>query len=373
MNILMHCVYFPPEVGGLESHVYQLCRWFVRHGHQVGVVTSRSLPEMPSYEDMDGIRVWRTWFPSRNPTGWALHSAGSIPRLVRQAREADVVHAQAFASVLPGVMARRRHGTPLVTSFHTSHFLRRAERPGWKGVLGRLVRASDYAMAASVEIAEVAEGLAPGVRVEPFTNGIDTEEFRRTEPTLPPPAGGRRRVIAARRLFEKNGVEFLIRATPIMAESVDVEVVLVGDGPERDRLEALTVELGVQDRVRFMGKRPNTEVPGLLSSAEIAVFPSLMEATSVAALEAMSCELPIAATRVGGLAEIVDEAVGAHCRPGDPTDLARAVVSLLERGDLREMGARGRARVEERWSVDRLGERHLEVYEMVIEARGRRR
>ena len=100
----------------------------------------------------------------------------------------------------------------------------------------------------------------------------------------------------------------------------------------------------------------------------LAVFPSLMEATSVAALECMSCELPVAASRVGGLPEIVDAQVGALVEPAAPDSLARTVVGLLERADLGALGRRARERVVERWSNDRLVERHLEIYREVIGA-----
>lgn len=166
-----------------------------------------------------------------------------------------------------------------------------------------------------------------------------------------------------RRLFQKNGVEFFVRALPRIVERVPVEAVLVGDGPERGRLEQLAAELGVTGRIRFLGARPHAEMPGLLASADLAVFPSLMEATSVAALECMACELPVAASRVGGLPEIVDEEVGALFRPADPEDLARVVVGLLGRDDLPALGVAARRRVTERWSNDRLAARHLDIYE----------
>ncbi len=367
MRILLHCIYFPPEVGGLEHHVFYLARALVRKGHEVRVVTSRSLPGTPAHEVMDGVEVWRTWFPARNPAGWAVHAVGSIPRLLELARKADVVHAQAFASVVPGVVARRRRGVPLVATFHTSHFLARARSPLWRPILARLVRAPDHVLAASDEIARVAESLAPGVRVEALTNGVETTLFRRVAPALP--STERRRIVVPRRLFPKNGVEFFVRALPLIAREVEVEAVVVGDGPERGRLEGLARELGVADRVRFLGKRPNREMPGILSWGEVAVFPSLMEATSVAALEAMACEVPVAASRVGGLPEIVDGAVGTLFEPADPSSLARAVVALLRAEDLRERGARARARVVERWSNDRLAERHLEIYEDLVAGR----
>ncbi len=361
----MHCIYFPPEVGGLESHVYYLCRGLVERGHDVTVVTSRSVPGTPEREVVDGIAVRRTWFPGRNPAGWTAHALGSVGTTLREAGRADVIHAQAFPSVVPGAVARRRTGIPLVATFHTSHFLRLAGRRSWRPVLSRLVAAPDHALAASREIAEVAEALAPGTWVEALTNGVETSVFRRIDAALPPGPGPR--IVVPRRLYEKNGVEYFVRAMPALLEgSVDLEAVLVGDGPERGRLEELAAELGVDHRLRFLGARPNAEMPGLLSSADLAVFPSLMEATSVAALESMACELPVAASRVGGLPEIVDEGVGALFEPGDPGDLARTVLGLLGREDLRALGKEARRRVVERWSNDRLTERHLRVYEAVI-------
>ena len=366
---MMHCVYYPPEVGGLESHVHHLCRGLHERGHEVHVVTSHSVATCPDQETRDGVQVWRTWFPARNSLGWALHALFSVPRLSEVARGADLLHAQAFASVLPCALVCRSTGAPLVATYHTSHFLRRARSAAWRPVLARLVRAADKNLAASVEIARVAEGLAPGIGVEPLANGVDTRLFQPVPATLPPAA--RRRIVVPRRLFQKNGVEYLVRAMPYITSRLDVEAVLIGDGPERPRLEALARDLGVETRLVFLGARPHEEMPGLLRSGELAVFPSLMEATSVAALESMACELPVVATRVGGLPEIVDEEVGALCAPADPEGLARAVVGLLERRDLGSLGARARARVLECWSNDRLVERHLEIYRELTARPGR--
>jgi glycosyltransferase involved in cell wall biosynthesis len=318
---------------------------------------------------MEGIRVWRTPFPGKHTVGWLAHAAGSVPRSVALARDADVLHAQAFQSVPPLQAARVLTRKPLVTTYHTSHFLKLAEKPGWRTVLGRLVAAGDHNLAASGEIARVAEGLAPGHGVEALTNGVETSLFRRVEPALPAPEDGRRRIVVPRRLFEKNGVEYFVRAMPLIAEEVDVEAVLVGDGPERDKLEKLAAELGVADRIRFLGARPHQEIPGLLCSAELAVFPSLMEATSVAALECMACQVPVAASEVGGLPEIVDDTVGGLFPPADPEGLARVVVALLNRHDLAELGGRARRRVVEQWSNERLARRHLEIYRALVRRR----
>lgn len=367
MKVVQHCVYFPPEVGGLESHVYYLCRGLAARGHEVTMVTSRSEPGLAREERMEGIRVRRTWFPSRTPSGWIAHALASVPVTVGEARGADVVHAQTFASAVPIMAAAKGRRLPLVLTLHTSHFLRRAESPLWRPILRRLVRSADRVLATSVEIRDVAGGLAPELEVEAVTNGVETDFFRPVEPAIPPGDGPT--LVVPRRLFEKNGVEYLVRAMPRIVRETGARAIVVGDGPERERLEALSRELGVAERVWFTGARPHREMPGLLSSGDVAVFPSLMEATSVAALEAMACRIPVAASRVGGLPEIVDEEVGTLFAPADAGALAGAVISLLEGGALDARGRRARERVVERWSNDRLVERHLEVY---AELAGRR-
>lgn len=369
MKILQQCIYFPPEVGGLESHAYYLCRDLVRLGHEVTMVTSRSKRESPAREVMEGVRVIRTWMPAKTPAGWIAHTLNSIPTYLPLARNAEVLHAQTFASAPPAMIAKRRYGKPFALTLHTSHFLRLAQKPLWQPVLRRIIRSSDWLLAASEQIRDVALSLYPHPRAEALTNGVDTALFQRTQPVLPPPAAGVRRVIVPRRLFQKNGVEYFVRALPLIRRELRVEAVLVGDGPERPRLEQLVRELGLSDAVQFAGARPNTEMPGLLASAEVAVFPSLMEATSVAALEAMSCELPVAASNVGGLPQIVDEAVGTLFEPANPEHLAERLLTLLRRPDLRELGAHARERVVRSWSSERLARRHVEIYETLLRER----
>lgn len=360
MRILIHCVYYPPEVGGLESHVAGLAEGLAERGAEVRVITSRSRPELPLEESTSGIRIRRIPLPSRTATGWAGYALASIPATRRWARSADLVHAQSFASILPAGVAARSAGRPWVASFHTSHFLVRSTRPAWIPVLSGLVRWPDHAFAASEEIRVVAEKLGGGRRVEALTNGVDTARFR-------PPGNRRGRrpptLVVPRRLVPKNGVEYFVRALPGIRRCVPgVRVRLIGDGPERERLEMLARGLQVEENLEFLGARPHAEMPELLGSADIAIFPSLMEATSVAALEAMACGLPVVATAVGGLAEIVDEEVGTLVPPANPDALARAVATLLADADLRKRGDAARARVAARWSNDRLVGRHLEVY-----------
>ena len=365
----MNCLYFPPEVGGLESHVHTLCRELARRGHAVAMVTSRSRPGLARRESMDGIEVRRVWMPSRTPSGWALHAAASAPAHYRRAAAADVLHAQTFAMAPPAWPGAWRYRRPLVLTLHTSHFLVRAKRPLWRPVLRRIIASADFLLAASREILDVALELHAHPRAEALLNAVDTDEFR--PPSVPAARPARPRIVVPRRLFPKNGVEYFVRALPAVASRIEVEALVVGDGPERARLERLAGELGVNDRLSFLGARAHAEMPEILSSADLVVVPSLMEASSVAALEAMACGVPVAASRVGGLPEIVDDSVGALFEPANPGALAEAVRNLLsDREALGRRGAAARRRVVERFSLTRLADRHLEIYQELIERRG---
>ncbi len=369
LRILLQCLYYPPEVGGLESHVSGLSEGLAQRGHSVTMLTSRSRPGLGRTEQANGVEVRRVWMPGRSPTAWSAHIAATIPLHARLAKGADLLHAHTFACVPPAIATRLRRPRPLVVTLHTSHFLARAQKAGWRPVMRRLIKAADYLLATSEEIRQVALELYPHPRSEVMTNGVDTDRFA---PGGAQSDGDRRRLIVPRRLFAKNGVDYFIRALPLIVRELEVEARIVGDGPERQRLAALARELGVAGRVEFLGARPNQEMPALLRAAEVAVIPSLMEATSIAALEAMSCGLPVAASAVGGLPEIIDDQVGVLFQPADPEALAQAVLTLLRRSDLGQLGANARNRVVMNWSLSRMVDRHVEIYEQLSDEAGTR-
>jgi glycosyltransferase involved in cell wall biosynthesis len=172
-------------------------------------------------------------------------------------------------------------------------------------------------------------------------------------------------VLAVARLVPQKGVDVAVRALA----GLDATLVVLGEGPERARLEALADELGV--RLLLPGRVG--DVTSVLRRADVLVHPARWEGFGLALLEAMLAELPMVATRVSSIPEIVvDGETGLLVPPDDPAALAAALRRLLDDDDLRRrLGEAGRRRAREQFSVERMARRTLEVYETVPSSEAR--
>jgi glycosyltransferase involved in cell wall biosynthesis len=168
-------------------------------------------------------------------------------------------------------------------------------------------------------------------------------------------------LLAVCRLTGQKGVDVALRALPAIRERVpDASLVVLGEGPERGALEALARDLGVADAVYLPGRVP--DVTAWLRRADALVHPARWEGFGLALLEAMLSSLPVVATRVSAIPEIVaDGETGLLVPPDDPFALADATVRALAGRD--RLGAAGLARARERFSVERMARRTLGVYE----------
>jgi glycosyltransferase involved in cell wall biosynthesis len=150
------------------------------------------------------------------------------------------------------------------------------------------------------------------------------------------------------RLAAVKGVAVLLTAlTDVRRAHPDVRLVLVGDGPERPRIERLVDDLGLRDIVRLTGFRTQDEVAAELAAADLFVLPSFSEGVPVVLMEAMASGLPVIATQVAGVPELVDPGTaGLVVPPGDPVALTRAICALLDDPGRRVvMGAAGQRAV----------------------------
>jgi len=170
-------------------------------------------------------------------------------------------------------------------------------------------------------------------------------------------------VLTPARLHLQKGHEFLLRAVVSVPDAV---FVLAGDGPERGLLEALARDLGVADRVRFLGQRD--DVAALLGTCDLMVLPSMFEGLPVSVLEAMAAEKPVIATAIGGTDEaVVHGESGLLVSPRDPAALADAIRTLLgDRGYAARLAAAGRARVEAQFSREAMVAGLCRVYDEVL-------
>ncbi len=144
------------------------------------------------------------------------------------------------------------------------------------------------------------------------------------------------------------------------------KIVLVGDGPERGRVETLAREAGIAEHVEILGEVD--DVRGLLSVADVFLLPSAQESFGLAALEAMACGVPVVASRVGGLPEVITDGLTGYLRdPDDQEGMAAAVLDLLDDPSLRQRVAHlARASVVDRFDEDRVVPMYEALYERLL-------
>lgn len=294
-----------------------------------------------------------------------------VPRLARLFRERRidaVVTVGAGDKMFWGRLAARQAGTPVVISaLHST---------GWPDSIGWLNRRLNPWTDAFVAVAagharhlvEV-EGF-PRRKVQMIRNGVDVERFSprdgaavRAELGIPadvPVAG----ILAALRP-EKNHALFLRAARNLLVDLPDSRFLIVGDGPERGRLELLAADLGIARSVRFLGNR--ADVPEVLSALDVVALCSHVEASPVSVLEGLSCGRPVVATNVGSLAESVRDGVSGYLVPeGDEAALTARLRRLLrDPAERAALGRAGREWVVSQASVEQMVRGYEELFERV--------
>jgi glycosyltransferase involved in cell wall biosynthesis len=285
----------------------------------------------------------------------------------------DVLHAHMFGSNIWGAVIGRLSGVPVVVAHeHTWSFegepLRRLldrELIGrWSDAFIAVSRADRRKM---IEIERI-----PAERVRFIANGIDPEaptqgrDLRGELGVGPGPLVG-----AVGSLRAQKAYDVLIRAAARLREAhPGLHVLIAGDGPERARLQALIRDLGVDDVIVMAGRR--LDVPDVLAELDVAVCASHFEGSPLAVMEYMEAGLPIVATRVGGVPDLIEDDVhGLLVEPGDPAGLAAAIDDLLsDRARAAALGARARERRRREFALDVMVDNVEALYEELLGARG---
>jgi glycosyltransferase involved in cell wall biosynthesis len=392
MHIVQVTDDFPPKVGGMASHAWELSKALVQIGHRVMVVTAVDLRlhdprfRLERSEVRDGVKIVRLGFPFLVRKYRKAYVRRRLERHLRSLG-ADVLHVHEHTR--PADVRSIAGTTPLVFTNHSSMFLNEFESAEKRIRLGSLMDACDWITAPSRELCEktVAVGF-PEERVTYIPNAVDTTRFssREPRPDRQLVVDGRAIqfhpdacvVVCARKFVHKNGLHVFLDALESAAPALRSRCVVLfaGNRGDRDvtygreivaRIEALssTVEC------HLLGSVPNDEMAEVYRVADISVLPSLKEATSITGLESMASGLPIVGTDVGGIPEIVDDGVsGLLSPPEDPVNLARNLVRLVEDEELRRrMGADARRIVEARFSWPQIARRFVDVYGHAMERR----
>jgi glycosyltransferase involved in cell wall biosynthesis len=374
------------DAGGQNPHVAELSSALVRAGHEVTVYTRLDDPAQPvDCRTPHGYRVVRVPVgPARPvPTDELLPHMGEFTRFVE--REwgrvpPDVVHSHFWMSGIVAALVGNRYRIPVVHTYHALGTVRRRYQgtadtglPQRIGIERKIGRAATRIVATCAdEVNELTRMGVPRGRVSVVPCGVDCEEFRPEGPSacrrLP------RRVVSVGRLVPHNGFADLIAALRTVP---DTELVIVGGphrgelaaDPEANRLRGLAARLGVADRVRLTGQVARDQMPALLRSADLVACAPWYEPSGIVPLEAMACGVPVLATRVGALTDIVVEDVtGVLVPPRQPAALRAAMTALLADPVRRSfLGSAGRDRAETRYPWQRIAEESALLYERCVE------
>lgn len=420
---------FPPDLGGIARLYGELCTRFPAGGVEVVTVWVGGAGASAGPSSSAGMAgtgsggsgagpVVAAPAPgaaepvTRRAVPYPLHrlpftmrEAKRVDRVVRWARwtgrrlAAGDVDLLQVGNIRPtGYVAAWQHGrtgVPYVIYVHGKDLMKEERKAArsWKGrTTGRWILGGAAAVIAnSRATAERAErlletlGIDPAGRVRVAHPGTDPDRFRPDAPG----AGewrhrlgldGRRVLLSVTRLMARKGIDTALEALArLAAERPDLAYVVAGDGPERARLERLAAELGVAERVHFLGAVDDAELPALYAAADVFVLPvreepddDEVEGFGIVFCEAAAAGIPVVAGDSGGVADAVRDGETAFLvPPRDAAATADALARLLDDDTLRRtMGRAGRCAVEAYYNWDRAA---AEVWAILEEVAGRRR
>lgn len=343
---------------GVEEHILLLLRGLDRKHFKLLLVCRPELAAKFGSELPDDVQL----IPLRLHEPTAIAAAFRFARILRQ-NKVDILHSHMFQSSRLASPIGRVCGVPLIVE--TPH-VREQWRHGWfKGshAIDRLVgRFVDHYIAVSEANARylAEEKGLPREKVRVIYNGCD---LKRLDHARPVPREMKRALgfgdvdpvlLLLGRLEPQKGHRVLLKAlASVRREFPSIRLVCVGDGSLRQQLEQYTRAIELESAVRFVGFQPN--VADWLALADISVLPSFYEGLPLVAVESLASERPVVATAVDGTNEVVvNEKTGLTIPPGDPEQLASAILRLLRQPKLaKELARAGRQWVLERFSQDR--------------------
>ena len=373
---------FLPHVGGIERVVYEQSKRLLQRNYDPIVVTNRI--QTPKNYVVDGINV--ECYESLN-TGFRLGIPYSIPTVtsleifLKAVKSSKIVHAHGHPYLTSLIAAKlaKRYSKPFVLTQHNTFIeydsiFDNIERLNDLAVGKETLKEADKIIAVSNATKNYVLSLgAKPEKVKVLRNGVDLVRFR--------PLAGKREemrrklgisqnsivVLTVRRLVYKNGIDTLIESANIaVKKNPKIVFLVVGKGPDLNKVQMKINQLGIENNFRPTGFVKDEDLPLYYNAADFFVLPSKSgEGLPLVALEAMACGLPVIATNVGGISEILMEDYGKIVPPNQPELLAKAILEFSNI-DLSSRKLEIRAVMEEKYSWDKNVETLVEIYEELI-------
>jgi phosphatidylinositol alpha-mannosyltransferase len=358
-----------PYPGGVSEHVYNTYRQLKELGHDVRVVTT-SFGRGTAANDPDVIRIGRAVSVPANGSICPVATGFRIADRVRRALESerfDVVHVHEPFMPMLCLSVLREANVPLVGTFHACN----ESALGYRLFRPMLLRYAER-LTCCIAVSEAARRTAArhfDVGFSVIPNGVDVERFSLAEPA-PELSDGRTNLLFVGRMEPRKGAKHLFRALPAVLEEVpDLRLTVVGGGPFLKYYRSF-VPAECRGSVRFEGFVSSERLASHYASADIYCSPAVGgESFGIVLLEAMAGGAAIVASDISGYRDVVEHGrTGLLVSPGDPDDIARAIVRLARDSELRSALVANAREAVMRYSWDRVTREIVEVYEEAIGA-----
>lgn len=371
MRLLFVTQDFPPDVGGIQTYSWELTTRLASKTSSLEVVA----PRRPNASAVDREVPFVVTRAAGRPD---LLPITGVPAVIRRARkmQAEVAFHAQWQTVVTSVLARWITGWPrrIACAAHGRELLFNpaSSVPGLSNGYEALRKAAVSEVDAFFPVSHYTADLLHDLgvsreRLHVVPNGTDPDHFRPHNSTSVRDRlglGDRPVLLTVGRLVRRKGVDTVLRALRQIASSLsDVQYVVVGTGPDRNRLEALATQLGVRERIHFVGRVSHEDLPLFYSTADLFVMPARedppdVEGFGLVFLEANACGTPVVGARTGGIPDaIVEGETGLLIPPSAPEKLAQSVLDLFSNPDqLLALGKQGRKRVLRTSSWDHVAE-----------------
>ncbi|MBM3168038.1 MAG: N-acetyl-alpha-D-glucosaminyl L-malate synthase BshA [Bacteroidetes bacterium] len=364
-----------PTFGGSGVVATELGKGLAKLGHEVHFITYKQPMRLDFFsENLFYHEVDIKSYPLFEFAPYELALASKMVSVIKY-EGLDLLHVHyAIPHASSAYLAKqilKTHGIsiPVVTTLHGTDITLVGKDPSYEPVVTFSINQSDGVTAVSEDLKkETYEYFDIQQEIEVIPNFIDLERFKKQRKdhfkfAICP--NGEKLLVHTSNFRKVKRVEDVIQVFYNIRKQIPAKLLLVGDGPERDRMERLCRTLGTCEDIRFLGKLEAVEE--VLSVADLFVMPSEKESFGLAALEAMACEVPVLSSNAGGIPELnLHGVTGFVCEVGDVEDMTEKALTILDESRLPGFKERALERAKE-FDIDQVLPKYVSYYERTLE------